>query len=246
MALFSKIDTCILCGEEKKVKKSLVDGSLCKECYKMIVPSFNDLMELENSLGKLIYDFTKTDLTEIKEIREKELEEKEQELNQLKKIREQEKIEKELNDKINLEKFKKFTVTDSASIYLEVDKVKKQWIIPKYSLLGKETTKVYSFSDIASYQLIKDDKVKITNNSRVSGSSVEIMGIDFHSGKVKGETKVKKIIKRMYIKIILNGIDNPAVFINISDCETTEGSFFYKDDCKKARKILDLLDSISK
>lgn len=128
-----------------------------------------------------------------------------------------------------------FTPTKKVGKLIEFDHNAQQWRIP-----GKKTKNlVYSFSDVLEYELMEDaDSVTKGGLGRAAVGGVLLGGVGAIVGGVTGGKKTKKIINSLKLKITVNNISSPVVWIDLINTPTKTASIFYEDAIKNAEEII--------
>lgn len=135
-----------------------------------------------------------------------------------------------LSNKLTLNQIREyfdFVPTRMISNFFMIDEKEKRWMVSCEGAKNSERPKIYSFSDISSYELIENDEV-ITRNAYW----------------MHNELISKKRINKLYIKITVNDFDNPVVMIKIIDKPINK--LAYKSAFDNAHKILSLIELMFK
>lgn len=145
----------------------------------------------------------------------------------------------------NKECVKSFNPTKKIGVYIEFDDNKKQWLIPDGFAGKKINPKVYNYKDIIEFELLEDGET-ITKGglgSAIAGG-VLLGGVGAIVGGVTGKKKTNSIVNSLQIKITLNNMSNPNVYIKLIKSKTKTNSFTYKTSYKLAQDILSVLSII--
>lgn len=150
-----------------------------------------------------------------------------------------------LAKKANDEEIESFNATKTIGTFIEFDDNKKKWLIPNGLFGKKKNSKVYNYSDIVDFELLEDGE-SITKGGlgRAIAGGVLFGGIGAVVGGVTGGKKSKSICNSLKIKITVNNINNPAVYINIITTSTKKNSFIYKTLYNSAQECLSTLQLI--
>lgn len=106
---------------------------------------------------------------------------------------------------------------------------------------------VYDLNQISSYELVENGhSVSSGGLGRSALGAVTFGGVGAVVGAVTGGKKTKNIVESLKIKINMDNIDKPVVYIDILTSKTKNNSLIYKDAIQKADEIISLLESISK
>lgn len=142
----------------------------------------------------------------------------------------------------NAELYSEFNATKKVGGFLEIDGNKKQWLIPAGK---KKCPKVYNYSDIADFELLEDGE-SITKGGlgRALVGGALFGGVGAVVGGVTGHKKNKPICDSLRIKITVNDMNNPAVYINFVETKTKKDGFLYKALYKSAQECLSTLQLV--
>lgn len=152
-------------------------------------------------------------------------------------------IELNRQNKLKLDNFKTTTKIGS---YIEFDDNNKQWILLD-GLFGKRISqKVYDYRDIVSFELLEDGETVTKGGlGRAIAGGALLGGVGAVVGGVTGKKKTKNIVNSLLLKITLNDINNPSVYIQLIRSKTKTDSFTYRSTYKFAQDILSTLAIIS-
>lgn len=151
------------------------------------------------------------------------------------------------NNKNNKKLLGTFEATKKIGSYIEFDEQKRLWLIPDGFASKKVNPKIYKFDDIMEYELLENG-YSITKGGvgRAIAGGVLLGGVGAIVGGVTGKKKTKSIINNLKIKITVNEISNPSVYINLIMSPTKDNSFTYKMAYSSAQEILSTLSIITK
>ncbi len=119
----------------------------------------------------------------------------------------------------NCERLQQFTVTQKVSPYIEFDDNHRWWLLPDGLMGKKKNPKVFQYSDIISYELLEDGAPVIAN--------------------------VRQEVKSLQIKITVNNINCPMVYMPLICTHTKKNSMQYKFAMGIAQEILAILSVVS-
>jgi hypothetical protein len=126
--------------------------------------------------------------------------------------------------------------------YLEIDEGKKLWLIPSGIFGGRGKATVYNFCDIIDIELLEDGESIVKGGlGRAVAGGLLFGGIGAVVGGVTGKRKTKGICNSLKIKITVNDMRNPAVFINFINTEMKKDSFTYKTAYSHAQECMSAL-----
>ncbi len=106
--------------------------------------------------------------------------------------------------------------------------------------------KIYSFSDIVSYELLEDENAIV--KSKAGLGSAATLGVAFGAtGAIVGAltstqtSKTKLICDSLKVQIGVNDLKNPVIFINLINFQVYKKSMRYKQKFKEAQEIISIL-----
>lgn len=140
----------------------------------------------------------------------------------------------------HIQELKSFTPTKVIDNYLKLDDINKKLLCEDYL-----TPQIHKYEDILSYELIQDGE-SVTSGGLVGGvlGGVLFGGAGAVAGSVVAPKKTKSICNSMQIKITLNNINNPTVYINIFTHPIRTSTPMYKTAYKHAQECLSVLELI--
>lgn len=147
--------------------------------------------------------------------------------------------------KANDEELDSFSITKKIGSFIEFDDNQMKWLIPDGFLGKKKNPKIYKYSDIVDFELLEDGE-SITKGGlgRAVAGGVLFGGVGAVVGGITGGKKSKSICNSLKIKITINDINNPVVYINILTSPTKKDNFIYKSLFKSAQECLSTLQLI--
>lgn len=147
---------------------------------------------------------------------------------------------------INNDKLNKFNPTQKIENYFYIDENTKQWGIPQTSILGKiKDIKIYKYTDIINFELLEDgNSITKGGTGRAIAGGLLFGNTGAIVGGVTGNRKSKLTCSKLQIKITLNDLSNPAVYINFIETEFKKDGIVYKEAYNSAQKVLSLLQII--
>ncbi len=129
-----------------------------------------------------------------------------------------------------------FNPTKKISSFVEFDDENQKWA--PLSFFGKKK-QIYSYSDIVNFELLEDgDSVASGGLGRALVGGVLFGGAGAIVGGVTGKKKSKGICTSLKLKITVNDMNNPAVYINFIETKTKKDGFVYKEIAKQAQECL--------
>lgn len=137
---------------------------------------------------------------------------------------------------------KSFVITKKIDSFLEVDENEKKWLIPDGFFGGKKNPGVYNYSDIIDFELLEDGhSISKGGLGRALVGGVLMGGVGAIVGGVTGGKKNKSVCDSLKIKITLNSIATPTIYINFITTPTRNNSWVYKTNYSFAQECLSIL-----
>ncbi|MEG2786393.1 MAG: zinc ribbon domain-containing protein [Romboutsia sp.] len=262
MGFFDSSEKCGYCGGKMGITYSdYKDGYACSKCtkkaHKIIKGNtkkftINELTEIINKLGDdwdkcdacgsklgwLEYDCVDATICDkcaslVRKNIDKEI--KKTTLSEL-----QPYVNKELEYQDELDTF---TPTKVIETYLEVDENKGEWLVPDGFFGGKKHPRIFKFEDIINYELLVDESSIASGGlGRAIAGGVLFGGAGAIVGGVTGKKRAKGVIESMKIKITVNDLQYPTVYIKLITATTKVDSWTYRKVEKQAQECLSVLD----
>ncbi|WP_411682457.1 SHOCT domain-containing protein [Clostridium thailandense] len=148
-------------------------------------------------------------------------------------------------EEIRNEEVNSFCATKKIGDYIQFDDNQKKWLILSAALDKKSKSKVYKYSDIVNFELLEDGET-ITKGgigSAVVGGTL-FGGVGAIVGGITGGKKTKPVCNNLKIKITIDNIENPAVYINLITIPTRKNRSTYKKAYDLAHECLSVLQLI--
>lgn len=150
-----------------------------------------------------------------------------------------------LSEEERLQEISSFNATKKITPFIFFDDENKKFAIPKVSFTGKvKDLKIHNYSDLLDYELLEDG-----NSVSKGGVGRAIVGGALFGGVgaiVGGSTghKQKSTCSKLQIKITMNSIEAPTIYINFIETETKKDGLIYKQFYPQAQEILSILNVI--
>ena len=143
------------------------------------------------------------------------------------------------------QELEQITITKSFGSYIKFDEIHEKWYVPDGLFGATKSPIVYAFSDIIGYELIEDGNsiVKGTIGRALIGGAL-FGGVGAIVGSNTGKKKSKATCTKLQIKITLNNMAFPNVFISLISTETSKASALYQSAFRTAQDILSILQII--
>lgn len=141
------------------------------------------------------------------------------------------------------EKVKNFEITKQIGQYIYIDENKQQWVLPKGVFTKKiDNSTVYDYSDIVDFELLEDgNSISKGGLGRAIAGGLLFGGVGAIVGGVTGGKKAKQTCTNLKIKITLNDLRNPVIYIPFISSEVKKDSFVYTSSYSSAQEIMSML-----
>lgn len=152
---------------------------------------------------------------------------------------------KELADKEEKRKakIKNFKTTKQIGQYIYLDENKQQWAIPT-GIFSKsiENSTIYDYADIVDFELLEDgSSVSKGGLGRAVAGGLLFGGVGAIVGGVTGGKKAKQTCTNLKIKITVNDLRNPVIYITFITTEVKKDSMLYTNSYRIAQEIMSML-----
>ncbi len=140
-----------------------------------------------------------------------------------------------------------FSATKEIGKFIQFDDVNKKFAVPKTSLTGKiRDMKIFDYSSIVEYELLEDgNSIEKGGVGRAIVGGALFGGVGAVVGAATGH-KHKSTCSKLQIKITLNDISTPVVYVNFIEAETKKNGILYKTVYPLAQEALSVLSIITK
>lgn len=160
----------------------------------------------------------------------------------------QEKISEQKRE--NADRISKFNATRTIGTYMQIDEDKHQWTVSSgiFSTKVTNNSSIYLYSDILNYELLEDGATITKGGASIGRAAVGGIlfgGVGAVIGGVTGKKKSIPTCTSLKIKITVNDLVNPVVYINLITTETKKSSFIYQTSYQTAQEILSTLDLLT-
>ena len=146
---------------------------------------------------------------------------------------------------ISLRELHSLTITKDFGSYIKFDEKSRKWFVPDGTFGGIKNPIIYSFDDIIAFELLEDgNSITKGGMGRAIAGGLLFGGVGAIVGGSTGKRKTKSTCTKLQIKITVNNMNTPAVYINLIAGETKTDSFIYKTAYTSAQNILSVLQVI--
>lgn len=149
-------------------------------------------------------------------------------------------------EQTRLDKIKHIEFHISREVYkcIAIDEAKQLWYrVPKVGGVPR----IYDFSDIIDFELIENGAITSSGGlgAAITGGLL-FGGVGAIVGSNIGSKKHRNKLNELKIKIVLNNISDPEIYINLLQMPTDSNSMQAKAAYSKAREIISILSIIKK
>ncbi|MFN1873299.1 SHOCT domain-containing protein [Clostridioides difficile] len=130
---------------------------------------------------------------------------------------------------------------------MEFDDNNKKFIVLNGFNREKVNLNVYNYSDVIEYELLENGETVTKGGiGRALAGGALFGGVGAVVGGVTAKRTTKAFIDSLKIKITLNNLSNPNVYVNLIQLRTKSNSSIYKMAYSSAQEILSVLAIIVK
>lgn len=129
-----------------------------------------------------------------------------------------------------------FKATKKINNFIEIDDINKKILINK---------KIYNYNEIIDFELLEDgESIAKGGLGRALVGGALFGGVGAIVGGITGGKKSKPICNSLKVKITINDINNPTVYVNFINTSTKKSSIIYRTEFDLAQKCLSTLQLI--
>lgn len=138
-----------------------------------------------------------------------------------------------------------FNPTKKIGAFIEFDDNQQKWLVPSGIFRTKKKSTVYNYSDIVDFELLEDGQsISSGGLGRALVGGVLFGGAGAIVGGVTGKKSTKGICNSMKIKITINDMNNPVVYVDLISSATKKDSMIYRTFHNSAQECLSVLQLI--
>ena len=139
---------------------------------------------------------------------------------------------------------KTFEYTKKVKSYLQINTDTKKFRVPSSKLIKKNLA-IINFNELVSYEVIEDgEQLSSGGLGRAAVGGVLFGGVGAIVGGITGGKKTKSTCDKLFIKLTLDSIDNPVLYIKFIELSMKKKNFMYKEALKAAEECTSLLELI--
>lgn len=144
-----------------------------------------------------------------------------------------------------LQELKTLTITKDFGAYIKFDENNRKWFVPDGVFGAVKNPIIYSFDDIIAFELLEDgNSITKGGTGRAIAGGLLFGGVGAIVGGNTAKRKTKSTCTKLQIKITVNSMSTPAVYVNLIAGETRTDGFAYKTAYNSAQNILSVLQVI--
>ena len=143
-----------------------------------------------------------------------------------------------------------FHATQQFGKLLKIDEDSEMIEIPSEAMrqalrTGKVSDSTIRFKDLISVELIENGSTVASGGLGSALAGAALFGdAGMIAGGIVGKKKISDICESLQIKLTVNDLSNPALFIDVIRSKTAKGSLKYRNDFELAQKIVSVLNVI--
>lgn len=134
---------------------------------------------------------------------------------------------------------------DSEMIEIPSESMSQSRAIRQALRTGKVSDSTIRFKDLISVELIENGSTVASGGLGSALAGAALFGdAGMIAGGIVGKKKISDICESLQIKLTVNDLNNPAVFIDVIRSKTAKRSLKYQNDFELAQKIVSVLNVI--
>lgn len=138
-----------------------------------------------------------------------------------------------------------FNPTKKIGNFVEFDDNSKKWVLLTGIFGKRDKSTVYNYSDIVDFELLEDgESISSGGLGRALVGGAVFGGVGAIVGGVTGKKKTTGVCSSLKLKITLNNINHPVVYVNFIEAATKKDGLVYKNVYKLAHECLAVLEVI--
>ncbi|GAK09594.1 SHOCT domain-containing protein [Geomicrobium sp. JCM 19038] len=146
------------------------------------------------------------------------------------------KVSKELEDEREV-----FRIDKNIGIFVAFDETQKKWA----TLSNGQLDRIYDYEDIVNFELLEDgNSVASGGLGRALVGGALFGGTGAIVGGITGKKTTKAICSTLKIKVTMNNMSEPVIYINFIETKTKKDSSSYKILFDSAQECLSILQLI--
>ncbi len=139
----------------------------------------------------------------------------------------------------NANELANFNPTKKIGSYVEFDDNQQKWLVLSSILGRRNKSTVYNYNDIIDFELLEDgESVASGGLGRALVGGALFGGAGAVVGGVTGKKKSKGVCTSLKIKVTVNDINKPAVYITFLETKTKKDGLIYKTISEQAQECL--------
>lgn len=136
-----------------------------------------------------------------------------------------------------------FTVTKQIGNFVAFDEAQQKW-----ALLNSWSGKIvvtFDYNDIVDFELMEDgESVASGGLGRALAGGVLFGGVGAIVGGVTGKRRSNEFCSSLKLKVTINDVTNPVIYVNFIESKTKKNGFTYKTIAEAAQECLSVFQLI--
>lgn len=150
-----------------------------------------------------------------------------------------------IQSNVNGDELLAFKATNSIGKFVQFDDDNKKWLIPSKGTFIPTPDLIFNYSDIVDFELLEDgESVASGGLGRALVGGALFGGVGAIVGGVTGKRKSKNVCSSLRLKVTINNMDSPAVYINFIETKTQKDGLSYKAIADQAQECLSVFQLI--
>lgn len=136
-----------------------------------------------------------------------------------------------------------FTATKQIGNFVSFDEGQQKWAL--LNLRSGKVVVTFNYSDVIGFELLEDGESVATGGlGRALIGGALFGGVGAIVGGVTGKRKSKEFCNNLKLKVTMNDINNPVIYINFIETKTKKDGFTYKTIEGAAQECLSVFQLI--
>lgn len=138
-----------------------------------------------------------------------------------------------------------FKATKSIGNFVQFDDTNEKWLIPSKGNFIPTPDLIFNYSDIVDFELLENGETVASGGlGRALVGGALFGGVGAIVGGITGKRKNKGVCSSLRLKITINDINNPVVYIDFIESKTKKSSNYYKLISQQAQECLSVFQLI--
>ncbi|KYG33021.1 SHOCT domain-containing protein [Alkalihalobacillus trypoxylicola] len=138
-----------------------------------------------------------------------------------------------------------FNPTKKIGSYVEFDTDNEKWLVLSSFLGKRDKSTIYKFEDIIHFELLEDgESIASGGLGRALVGGALFGGVGAVVGGVTGNKTSKGVCTSLKVKVTVDDVHNPTVYINLLNTNTKKNGIVYQQHIKYAEECLSMFQLI--